>query len=171
VFLAAQMASETTAAAVGKVGELRFDPMAMLPFCGYHMGDYFAHWLKVGQRAGAEPPRIFFVNWFRKGPDGKFLWPGFGENSRVLAWIFSRCAGTASAVWTPIGNVPVIGSDGIEIEGLPTSVEELELLLKVDPDQWAGTLEQVRAHFARFGDKLPPEFAQMLDAFEKRLAA
>src|SRR3974390_1125276 len=100
------MASETTAAAAGAVGRLRFDPMAMLPFCGYHMGDYFRHWLGLRGRAQGELPQIFFVNWFRKGPDGKFLWPGFGENSRVLAWIFGRCADTASARETPVGFVP-----------------------------------------------------------------
>ncbi len=107
VFLGSIMSSETTAAAAGEVGKLRHDPMAMLPFCGYHMGDYFAHWLKVGAREGAELPRIFYVNWFRKDAEGKFLWPGFGENSRVLEWVFRRCAGTAEAVETPIGLRPV----------------------------------------------------------------
>ena len=106
VFLGATMSSETTAAAAGEVGKLRYDPMAMLPFCGYHMGDYFGHWLKVGAREGAQLPRIFYVNWFRKDAEGKFLWPGFGENSRVLEWVFRRCAGTADAVETPIGLVP-----------------------------------------------------------------
>jgi phosphoenolpyruvate carboxykinase (GTP) len=170
VFLAAQMSSETTAAAVGAVGELRFDPMAMLPFCGYHMGDYFAHWLRIGQRKGANPPKIFFVNWFRKGEDGQFLWPGFGENSRVLAWIFERCAGAAAAVDSPVGYVPVIGDDGIAIDGLDASTADLERLLAIDPAEWSATLDQVRGHFAKFGDKLPPEFARMLDVFEARLA-
>jgi phosphoenolpyruvate carboxykinase (GTP) len=170
VFLAAQMSSETTAAATGNVGELRFDPMAMLPFCGYHMGDYFAHWLKIGRREGAHPPKIFFVNWFRKGSDGQFLWPGFGENSRVLAWIFDRCGGGGKAEETPVGYVPALGEDGIEIDGLDASVEDMERLLAIDPAEWAATLGQVRGHFARFGDKLPPEFAEMLDRFEERLA-
>ena len=106
VFLGATMSSETTAAAAGEVGKLRFDPMAMLPFCGYNMADYFAHWLKVGEREGAELPRIFYVNWFRKDDDGKFLWPGFGENSRVLEWVFRRCDGEGEAVETPIGLLP-----------------------------------------------------------------
>jgi phosphoenolpyruvate carboxykinase (GTP) len=169
VFLAAQMSSETTAAAVGNVGELRFDPMAMLPFCGYHMGDYFAHWLKIGQKAGAQPPKIFFVNWFRKSPEGKFLWPGFGENSRVLAWIFDRCAGTASARKTAIGYVPEAGKDGIETDGLDASEAAMVDLLDIDEKEWGSMLDQVKTHFARFGDKLPPEFPRQLDAFEKRL--
>ena len=169
VFLAAQMSSETTAAATGAVGELRFDPMAMLPFCGYHMGDYFAHWLKIGAKKGANPPKIFFVNWFRKGPDGDFLWPGFGENSRVLAWIFERCAGTAGATDTAIGLVPTIGANGIEIDGLGTSEGELASILAIDEKEWGDTLDQVRSHFARFGDKLPPEFNRQMKAFEQRL--
>jgi phosphoenolpyruvate carboxykinase (GTP) len=166
VFLAAQMSSETTAAAVGNVGELRFDPMAMLPFCGYHMGDYFAHWLKIGQKEGAQPPKIFFVNWFRKSPEGDFLWPGFGENSRVLAWIFERCGGSAQATDTAIGLVPAVGKDGIEVDGLDA---DLSGLLDIDEKEWADTLDQVKTHFARFGDKLPPEFVRQLDALEKRL--
>ena len=116
VFMGATMSSETTAAAAGAVGQLRFDPMAMLPFCGYNMADYFAHWLKVGKREGAELPRVFYVNWFRKDADGKFLWPGFGENSRVLEWVFRRCEGAADAVETPIGLLPAEGE--INTEGL-----------------------------------------------------
>ncbi len=116
VFLGATMSSEKTAAAAGNVGELRFDPMAMLPFCGYNMADYFGHWLKLGEREGAELPRIFYVNWFRKDADGKFLWPGFGENSRVLEWVFRRCDGEAEAVETPIGLLPAEGA--IDTEGL-----------------------------------------------------
>jgi phosphoenolpyruvate carboxykinase (GTP) len=171
VFLAAQMSSETTAAATGAVGQLRFDPMAMLPFCGYHMGDYFAHWLKIGAREGAKPPKIFFVNWFRKSPDGAFLWPGFGENSRVLAWIFDRCAGTAAAQDTVVGYVPLVGEGGIVTEGLNTSNEELAHLLAINPAEWGATLDQVGAHFAKFGDKLPPAFERQLAAFKERLAA
>jgi phosphoenolpyruvate carboxykinase (GTP) len=171
VFLAAQMSSETTAAATGTVGQLRFDPMAMLPFCGYHMGDYFAHWLHIGRRNGARLPKIFFVNWFRKGPDGKFLWPGFGENSRVLAWISERCAGRADAVDTPIGYVPPTGDGSIVTAGLDMPAEALARLLRVDPAEWAATMDQVKAHFARFGEKLPPELMAMLKEFEARLAA
>jgi phosphoenolpyruvate carboxykinase (GTP) len=169
VFLAAQMSSETTAAAVGAVGQLRFDPMAMLPFCGYHMGDYFAHWLKIGRREGAQPPKIFFVNWFRKNAEGKFLWPGFGENSRVLAWIFNRSAGTAPARETALGYVPELGKDGIETEGLDASNASMASLLDVDEEELSSTLEQVKTHFARFGDKLPPEFVRKLSALEERL--
>ncbi len=167
VFLAAQMSSETTAAATGVVGKLRFDPMAMLPFCGYHMGDYFAHWLKVGHRDGAVLPKIFMVNWFRKNADGKFLWPGFGENSRVLAWIFGRCAGTVTAKETPIGYVPEIGTADaavLEIAGV-----NLPELVKVDMKEWAGQLDQVQAHFDGFGKKLPKEFNRQMAAFEERL--
>src|SRR5580698_5310538 len=108
------MTSEKTAAAEGKVGELRWDPMAMLPFCGYHMADYWGHWLRLGRTEGAKLPKVFYVNWFRKGADGKFLWPGYGENSRVLAWIFSRCEGQAEAVDTEIGLVPTLGVGGID---------------------------------------------------------
>ena len=169
VFLAAQMSSETTAAATGAVGKLRFDPMAMLPFCGYHMGDYFSHWLRVGRREGARPPKIFMVNWFRKGPDGKFLWPGFGENSRVLAWIFGRCDGTMSAEETALGYVPAAGGSNsvlLEIDGV-----NLGDLLKVDAGEWLSQLEQVREHFDRFGDKLPHEFRRQLSGLELQLGA
>ncbi len=138
VFLGSTMASEKTAAATGNVGELRFDPMAMLPFCGYHMADYFAHWLRSGTH-GRRLPRIFVVNWFRKDEDGKFLWPGFGENSRVLAWIFRRAEGEAEAVETPIGLVPPIGEGGIEIEGLDITEETMAKLLEVDPEAGASS--------------------------------
>ena len=169
VFFAAQMSSETTAAATGAVGKLRFDPMAMLPFCGYNMGDYFAHWLEMGRRPGAKLPRIFFVNWFRKGPDGKFLWPGFGENSRVLAWIFGRCAGTASAEETAVGFVPKLDDHGLDVGGLGQSAESLASLLKVDAAEWMGQLPQVEGHFARFGARLPPEFVDQLKRLSNRL--
>jgi phosphoenolpyruvate carboxykinase (GTP) len=168
VFLAATMSSEKTAAAAGNVGELRFDPMAMLPFCGYNMGDYFAHWLKVGQREGARLPRIFYVNWFRKDAEGKFLWPGFGENSRVLEWVFRRCEDSADAVETPIGLLPSEGA--ISTEGLGISEDAMSELLSVDEDLVRQQLPQLKDHLAKFGDKLPPEISRQLDALEERLS-
>jgi phosphoenolpyruvate carboxykinase (GTP) len=167
VFLGATMSSEKTAAAAGNVGELRFDPMAMLPFCGYNMGDYFAHWLKVGGREGAQLPRIFYVNWFRKDADGKFLWPGFGENSRVLEWIFRRCEGKAGAVETPIGLLPEEG--GIDTEGLDISTEAMNELLSVDEALVKQQLPQIKAHLATFSDKLPAQLTEQLVALEQRL--
>jgi phosphoenolpyruvate carboxykinase (GTP) len=169
VFLGSIMSSETTAAQAGAVGKLRFDPMAMLPFCGYHMADYFAYWLKVGRRDGAELPKIFYVNWFRKDDEGKFLWPGYGENSRVLAWIFRRCEGSAEADETPIGLVPRSGAGGIDTDGLNISDEALTELLAVDPEEWKEQLTQVREHFELFGDRLPAELWAQLQALEERL--
>jgi phosphoenolpyruvate carboxykinase (GTP) len=168
-FLASIMSSEKTAAAAGKVGELRFDPMAMLPFCGYHMGDYFAHWLKVGSKSGAKMPRVFYVNWFRKGPDGAFLWPGYGENSRVLKWVFERCAGKGKAVDTPIGLLPT--PDGIDTQGLSLGSGALEQLLKFDATEWKATLPSLKQHYATFGDRLPRGLKDELDGLEKRLNA
>ncbi|HEX5376245.1 MAG TPA: phosphoenolpyruvate carboxykinase (GTP) [Solirubrobacterales bacterium] len=168
VFLGATMSSEKTAAASGNVGELRFDPMAMLPFCGYNMGDYFAHWLKVGAREGARLPRIFYVNWFRKDADGNFLWPGFGENSRVLEWVFRRCEGSADAIETPIGLLPAEGA--INTEGLNVSAEAMQELLSVDEDLVREQLPQVKEHLAKFGDRLPPPLQQQLAALEQRLS-
>jgi phosphoenolpyruvate carboxykinase (GTP) len=168
VFLGSQMSVETTAAAAGEVGQLRFDPMAMLPFCGYNMADYFSHWLEMGRREGARLPRIFYVNWFRKDEEGAFLWPGFGENARVLAWIFRRCEGRAQARETPIGLVPAPGA--LDLEGLELAPARLEQLLAVDPADWRAQIEQVRRHYARFGDELPPELHRQLDALERRLA-
>jgi len=168
VFLGATMSSEKTAAAAGNVGELRFDPMAMLPFCGYNMADYFAHWLEVGKREGAQLPRIFYVNWFRKDADGKFLWPGFGENSRVLEWVFRRCEGSAAAVETAIGLLPAEGA--INTEGLNIDAEAMRELLSVDEGLVRDQLPQVKEHFAQFGDKLPDALAQQLEALEARLA-
>jgi phosphoenolpyruvate carboxykinase (GTP) len=168
VFMGSIMGSEKTAAAAGAgVGELRFDPFAMLPFCGYHMAHYFSHWLETGRREGARLPKIFMVNWFRKDDDGKFLWPGFGENSRVLAWIFRRCDGEADAVETPIGLVPAPGA--IETQGLDLSAAEMEELLKVDPEEWRVQLPQIHQHFAGFGDALPDELHRQLEALEERL--
>jgi phosphoenolpyruvate carboxykinase (GTP) len=167
VFMGSIMGSEKTAAAAGTVGELRFDPFAMLPFCGYNMAGYFAHWLEVGRREGVQLPKIFMVNWFRKDERGKFIWPGFGENSRVLAWIFRRCDGEAEAAETPIGLVPAEGS--IETDGLNLSSGAMEKLLKVDPDEWRVQLPQIHQHFATFGESLPAELRSQLEALERRL--
>ena len=169
VFMGATMSSETTAAAAGAVGQLRFDPMAMLPFCGYNMADYFAHWLKAGKREGADLPRVFYVNWFRKDEDGKFMWPGFGENSRVLAWVFERVAGRAQAIETPIGLVPPVGDGGIDTFGLDVGDETMRRLLEVDADGWLAQLPQCKHHFAEFGSKLPSELHEQLDGLESRL--
>jgi phosphoenolpyruvate carboxykinase (GTP) len=168
-FIGSIMSSETTVAQAGEVGKLRFDPMAMLPFCGYHMGDYFAHWLRVAKRDGAQMPRVFYVNWFRKDDDGKFMWPGFGENSRVLAWIFGRLTGETKAEETAIGLVPPIGEGGINTDDLDVSAETMAKLLEVDHDGWAQQLPQMKEHLATFGDKLPDELAEQLRALEKRL--
>ncbi|HEX4622994.1 MAG TPA: phosphoenolpyruvate carboxykinase (GTP) [Solirubrobacteraceae bacterium] len=167
VFLGSIMSSETTAAAAGAVGKLRFDPMAMLPFCGYNMAEYFAHWLKIGRREGAQLPKIFYVNWFRKDDEGRFLWPGFGENSRVLAWIVQRCAGKAEATETPIGLVPAEGA--LDVEGLDIAAENLEELFAIDPDEWREQLPQVHEYYAKFGEDLPDELSAQLAALEKRL--
>jgi phosphoenolpyruvate carboxykinase (GTP) len=169
VFLGSTMASEKTAAAAGTVGELRFDPMAMLPFCGYNMADYFGHWLEIGRRQGAKLPKIFHVNWFRKDEDGKFLWPGFKENSRVMAWIFRRCDGEADAVESEIGLVPPVGAGGIPLEGLQIKDEAVAKLLDVDPEEWRQQLPQMHEHYARFGDRLPKEMRAQLEALEQRL--
>ncbi|HVP37920.1 MAG TPA: phosphoenolpyruvate carboxykinase (GTP) [Candidatus Saccharimonadales bacterium] len=167
-FLGSIMSSETTAAAAGKVGALRYDPFAMLPFCGYHMGDYFGHWLKVGAKADpAKLPRLYYVNWFRKGADGKFLWPGYGENSRVLKWIFERVTGTGKAVETPIGRLPAPGA--LDLSGLNVPASAMEELLRVDLGAWLAELPQMREHLAKFGAKLPPGIQSEVDALEKRL--
>jgi phosphoenolpyruvate carboxykinase (GTP) len=167
VFMGSIMGSEKTAAAAGTVGELRFDPFAMLPFCGYHMADYFGHWLEMGRREGARLPRIFMVNWFRKDDGGKFIWPGFGENSRVLAWIFRRCDDEAEAVKTPIGLVPAPGA--LETTGLDLSSAEMEALVDVDPEEWRIQLPQIHQHYAGFGDTLPGELRRQLEVLEQRL--
>jgi phosphoenolpyruvate carboxykinase (GTP) len=166
-FLGSIMSSETTAAAAGAVGNLRRDPMAMLPFCGYHMAEYFAHWLAIGERKGAQLPKIFYVNWFRKDADGKFLWPGYGENSRVLAWVFGRVAGTADARQTAIGYLPT--DDAIPTDGLRVPAEALAELLRVDSDEWRQEIPSIREHYLQFGDKLPKELAAQVDALEERL--
>jgi phosphoenolpyruvate carboxykinase (GTP) len=167
-FLGAIMASEKTAAAAGKVGELRRDPMAMLPFCGYHMGDYFAHWIKMGQKGGAKMPRVFYVNWFRKNANGKFMWPGYSDNSRVLKWIFERCDNTAAAVDTPIGRLPADGS--LDTKGLKVDPTDLKDLMSVDREGWKAEIPSMREHFASFGAKLPKQLTDELNALEQRLA-
>jgi phosphoenolpyruvate carboxykinase (GTP) len=167
VFLAATMSVETTAAQAGEVGELRFDPFAMLPFCGYNMADYFDHWLRIGRREGARLPRLFFVNWFRKDEDGRFLWPGFGENARVLAWIFRRLEGAVDAVETPAGLLPAPGT--LDVEGLDVPEEALATLLSIDEDGLRAELEQVREHLDRFGDRLPAAVREQLGMLEERL--
>jgi phosphoenolpyruvate carboxykinase (GTP) len=169
VFLGSVMGSEKTAAAAGTVGELRFDPFAMLPFCGYNMADYFAHWLKIGQTPGAKLPKIFYVNWFRKDEAGKFLWPGYGENSRVLSWVFARCAGHGAARETPIGMLPPVGGEGIDTRGLDVSDEAMGELLRVDVEEWKAQLPQFHEHYARF-DNIPDELHAQLKALEQRLS-
>ncbi len=167
VFLGSIMSSETTAAQSGQVGKLRFDPMAMLPFCGYNMTDYFAHWLEAGRREGAQLPKMFYVNWFRRDDAGKFLWPGFGENSRVLAWIFRRCNGEADVVETPVGLLPT--PDGIDVEGVDVSADAMAQLLAVDPQEWAQQLPQMREHYARFGEQLPAELRSQFESLAQQL--
>ncbi len=168
VFLGATMSVETTAAAAGEVGKLRFDPMAMLPFCGYDMAEYFEHWLRIGdQHDGAQLPRVFLVNWFRKDEDGHFIWPGFGENSRVLEWICRRCDGEGETLETPIGMVPQSGE--LNTDGLDLSSEEMAELLRVDPALVREQLAQVKEHLARFGDRLPSELREQTEALERRV--
>ena len=168
VYLGANVASERTAAAEGKVGELRRDPFAMLPFCGYNMGDYFGHWLKIGKQADPEKlPRIYYVNWFRKNAEGKFVWPGFGENSRVLKWIIERLDGTAEAEDTPIGRVPAPGA--LDTEGLDLPAEDLELLRSVDREVWRQEADLVPEFFGSFGERLPDELWEEYEALRQRL--
>jgi phosphoenolpyruvate carboxykinase (GTP) len=170
MFLGATMASETTAAATGAVGQLRRDPFAMLPFCGYNMGDYFAYWLQIGREHDtAKLPRIFCVNWFRKGEDGGWLWPGFSENSRVLEWIVRRCEGTAKAVDTAIGRLPL--PRALNTKGLAIAPERVEQLLHVDDEEWRAELPSLREHFAKFGERLPDELRAQLDALSERLGS
>ena len=168
VFLGATMSSETTAAAAGAVGNLRRDPFAMLPFCGYNMADYFGHWFDVGQGTSPDKlPKIFYVNWFKRGDDGRWLWPGYGENSRVLEWVFERCAGRGDAVETAIGYLPT--ASGINTEGIGVSNEDLSELLRVDLTEWRNELPAIKEHFAMFGDRLPKQLATQLDYLEQRL--
>ena len=167
-FIGSIASSERTAAAAGTVGELRRDPMAMLPFCGYNMGDYFTHWLEMGESTDASKlPKIFYVNWFRKDADGGWLWPGFGENSRVLKWIVERVSGEGEAVKTPIGYVPAPGA--VDIGGLDVTDEQMEELLHVDTEEWLNEIALIREHYERFGEKLPQALSDELDALEARL--
>jgi len=167
-FMGSVMSSEKTAAAAGKRGELRRDPMAMLPFCGYHMGDYFNHWLKIGKKTTPDKlPKIYHVNWFRKNADGQWLWPGFGENFRVLRWIFDRIEGKADAVETSIGRLPA--PEHLDMTGLDIPKEDLATLLSVDQDGFKAEIPLIHEHYARFGENLPEEMKQELAALESRL--
>jgi phosphoenolpyruvate carboxykinase (GTP) len=173
VFLGSIMSSETTAAQAGAVGKVRFDPFAMLPFGGYNMGDYFAHWLRTGERTEADKlPKLFWVNWFRRDTDGSFLWPGFGENSRVLKWIVERVAagdaGDAGAVETPIGYVPAEGA--IDTSGLDVDPATMAKLLEVDAEAWRVEVPLIEDHYAGLGERLPAELKEELRELEKRLA-
>ena len=168
VFLGSIVSSETTAAATGAVGQLRRDPFAMLPFCGYNMGDYWGHWLSFSERFDETMlPKIFYVNWFRTGSDGKYLWPGFGENSRVLEWIFERTAGRGEAVATPIGDVPT--PEALDVSGLKVSANDLVQLLRVDPVEWRAEVPLIREYYEQFGEHLPAQLGREIDDLEARL--
>jgi phosphoenolpyruvate carboxykinase (GTP) len=167
-FLGSIISSEKTAAAAGKIGELRRDPMAMLPFCGYNMADYWAHWLRIGKREGAKLPKLFYVNWFRKGAGGGFLWPGYSENSRVLKWIFERCEGTAKAIETPIGRLPA--PQAIDTSGLSgVTPEAMAELLRVDVEGWLTEVPMIAKDFDQFGDRMPRELRDELRALKEGL--
>lgn len=167
VFIGSTMASETTAAAAGEVGVVRRDPMAMLPFCGYHMGDYFGHWLEMGETLGEKAPKIFHVNWFRTDDEGNFLWPGFGDNMRVLMWILNRCEGEVDAVDTPIGYQPK--TEDINVEGLSIDSDGLENLLSIDLNIWNDEVKEICEFYKKFGDRLPKELSTQLEKLEQRL--
>jgi phosphoenolpyruvate carboxykinase (GTP) len=169
-FLGATVSSETTAAITGKVGQLRRDPMAMLPFCGYNMGDYFAHWLQMGKHSSAsELPKVFYVNWFRKDKGSNYLWPGYGENSRVLKWIFERCDGKVHANETPIGRIPEVTD--LDTTGLSLRKAQVEELLSVDIEGWLAEVPLIKEHFAHFGIHLPEGLNAEVRDLEKRLLA
>ena len=165
--LGSAQASETTAAATGAVGQVRRDPMAMLPFCGYNMGDYFAHWLMMGEKGGSKMPKVFYVNWFRKSPEGKFLWPGFGDNSRILKWIFERVEESADADESPIGRLPKLNA--IDTSGLQLPPGAMDELLRVDIEGWKREVAGIREHYAKFGEDLPEALIEELNALESRL--
>jgi phosphoenolpyruvate carboxykinase (GTP) len=168
-FFGSIVSSEKTAAAAGTIGELRRDPMAMLPFCGYNMADYWQHWINIGQTDGAQLPKIFYVNWFRKNDAGGFIWPGFGENARVLQWIFERCAGRADAIETPIGKLPTL--DGLDFSGLDLSEEAIATLLRVDTDGWLSEIPLIESYYETFGDKVPAALRDQLSQLKARLTA
>ncbi len=168
VFMGATASSETTAANIGAVGNLRRDPFAMQPFCGYNMADYFQHWLEMGDRLGDHAPRIFYVNWFRKTADGKWLWPGYGENSRVLEWMCERVAGTARAAETPIGFVP--RAEDLDLAGLDVPLQNIHELLRVDQPAWQAEIADIEKHFAQFGDRLPERLREQVKNLQERLA-
>ena len=168
VFVGSAMASETTAAAAGAVGVVRRDPMAMLPFCGYHMGDYFKHWLEMGEKLGDKAPKIFNVNWFRTDDEGNFIWPGFGDNMRVLNWIIDRCEGKADAEETAIGYVPK--ADDIDLTDLDMDRATLESILKVDKAVWEKEADEIEEHYKKFGDRLPAQLREQLDNLKANLA-
>ena len=167
VFLGSVMSSEKTAAAAGAIGEVRRDPFAMLPFCGYNFGDYFQHWLDIGAKPDAKLPKLFYVNWFRKDEDGKFIWPGFGDNSRVLKWVIERVAGHGEAVSTAIGLVPP--PEALDTTGLKLTDEQIAALTTVDEDDWRAEIDMIEAHYNTLGDRLPPEMRRQLDLLEERL--
>jgi phosphoenolpyruvate carboxykinase (GTP) len=160
------MGTETTAAITGKVGVVRRDPMAMLPFCGYNMGDYFSHWLQVGADL-KRPPAIFHVNWFRTGSDGRFLWPGFGQNLRVLLWMVDRIKGKVGAEDTPIGRVP--RASDLNLDGMDLNRSDIEAVLSVDREEWAAEVPEIRSFFDRFGSRIPAELNDALDALAQKL--
>jgi phosphoenolpyruvate carboxykinase (GTP) len=166
--MGASMASERTAAQVGAVGEVRRDPMAMLPFCGYNMADYFGHWLDMGTRV-RRPPKIFHVNWFRTDDNGKFLWPGFGENLRILEWLLGRCRGEVEAVETPIGLVP--NPKDIDMTGLDLPPENMTKLLSIKPKDWLAEIDAVGQFFETFGTRMPEEMWQQNEALRSRILA
>jgi phosphoenolpyruvate carboxykinase (GTP) len=166
-YLGATMTSERTAAAAGKVGELRHDPMAMLPFCGYNMADYWRHWLEMGRRGGEQMPRIFHVNWFRKAADGRYLWPGFGANMRVLEWIIGRVRHETDATETPIGYLPT--ADQLGSQSLGVSARDIQALLAVDPLEWQNEAAEREGYFEQFGEKLPAEIRAENEALRRRL--
>lgn len=166
-FFGSIVSSEKTAAAAGKIGELRRDPMAMLPFCGYNMADYWGHWLNTGKKVGAKLPKIYYVNWFRKDDDGKFMWPGFGDNSRVLEWIFKRCNGEGEAIETPIGYLPTL--DAINFDGLNLTEEAKAELLRVEVDGWLSEIPLIEAYYDQYGDRVPDELREEVKQLKARL--
>jgi phosphoenolpyruvate carboxykinase (GTP) len=162
------VSSEMTAAAVGVLGKIRHDPFAMLPFCGYNMGDYFNHWLNIGKSAEKNKlPEIFYVNWFRKDEDGNFFWPGFGDNIRVIKWIFDRCDGKADAKQTAVGYLPV--KESLNLSGLEIKDNNLNRILSVNKDEWCAEAKEMRNYYKKLGERLPAELQKELDELEKRL--